>query len=162
MYKCLICQCPFETEVYLGVHMVISHFNIKYYNCTACKKIFTTEKLFIKHKDKYHKKSKAFQNVVKNAFLTIECQQCGDGFANKEIFDSHTKDHLADLEQDKKLCYVCKICNNIYKKESTLIKHEREHINNKIYKCTSCNSRHTTLTGLKIHMKRKHAQNIVK
>ncbi|KAG5680862.1 hypothetical protein PVAND_010343 [Polypedilum vanderplanki] len=121
--------------------------------CNICEMKFKNQKTLSKHIKHVHNKLKQ-----------LICQVCNKQFTRKSTLDIHARTHLSADDSAAKVL-SCNICLKFKCSDpSVMSKHKKLHDPSAVgkYKCQSCNYLAIQATGLKNHMKFKHAELFLK
>lgn len=168
IFECDYCQNTYKHKRHLVYHMHCRHDPLrKFFDCVVCQKKFVMENSLVNHQVNQH------QVKTHDKF---ECPFCDKRFTYRKVRTLHIRTtHFNLLRQQEKLsgtilhelfqgerktfeCYRCKY-------STYSLKILEEHMNrcevntefDKLVKCDLCNSRHSDLRALKVHMQNEHS-----
>ncbi|XP_066582843.1 zinc finger protein 814-like [Prorops nasuta] len=75
----------------------------------------------------------------------LKCPECFMVFFNKKSLSRHMETHIGTK-------YICKICNQVFRRKDQLRKHDEQHGKIKSYKCTQCNKTFGNELTLRNHL----------
>lgn len=135
--------------------------------CGECPKIFKTTSGLRKHKKLPHSATK----TGKDFYI---CDVCPKMFADKHIFKTHHRSHMADSFLHCDICsksftlkqslvvhmrthtderpYMCHLCCRSFKQSAPFRRHMRTHKEDKPYPCTLCDKKFREEPHLRVHM----------
>lgn len=141
-FKCTKCSKGFTSANHLKCHMD-SHRDENNFKCEKCEKTFKTKRTLAGHIDTHAKRIKDFI-----------CKICNEDFNLLNEYCRHlTQKHGEEVPKPK-----CIICDKIFKTETLLQAHLKEH-KDLTFPCEYCNKIFTTMYKIKRHVKRSHVIN---
>lgn len=96
-------------------------YNLKYYQCKLCPKVYDTKYLLNRHL------------ITHGSNRPFACELCGKSFSQKCDLNRHMNVHNAARQ------YSCSVCGKSFKRSDYLAKHERQYCGvQKPHKCHKC------------------------
>lgn len=109
-FQCLICNRWFAQRYLLNAHQKI-HTGAKNYECSICRKRFTTQTNLDRHIRTVHRQER-----------NHKCTTCQKTFSQLSSLKLHQSVHMAERE------FACDLCNNKFKTEVHLKLHKKRHM----------------------------------
>lgn len=104
-----------------GLYEVKTVYNLKYYQCKLCPKVYDTKYLLNRHL------------ITHGSNRPFACEQCGKAFSQKCDLNRHMSVHNGARQ------HSCSVCGKSFKRSDYLAKHERQYCGvQKPHKCQKC------------------------
>ncbi|XP_073842911.1 uncharacterized protein [Musca autumnalis] len=164
---CKICHKKFTTEIGLSTHSYRRHPVATEHKCEICGSYHIRSKALQAHMRKKHPKTHSTQTRTKQKSLQVHirnrhpssintehiCKICQKKFTTAGGLTKHVKFHpKVRSEVHRQTKYKCPKCGIIMRKQSTLIKHLKNHGHH----CPACAKCYKELFDLTIHIKWSH------
>ncbi|XP_043267746.1 zinc finger protein 596-like [Venturia canescens] len=164
-HKCHLCSQKFDTKRNVRLHTRVMHTSLTSSSVKssmspmkspsnvlklAQSKLMTQplEKLSsVDIKEKISRRSEG-RNTNNHDAVTYSCRVCSRDFPSVEAAESHSREHLEELEKEHK----CNICKKTFKNEMVLNTHLAQHLSRAL-RCPVCPKAFINRATLRIHMK---------
>ncbi|XP_059483304.1 zinc finger protein 236-like [Neocloeon triangulifer] len=162
---CELCGDEFPTQKYLDLHITENHkengeqfddVSISY-ECTMCKRIFSSCTEFKTHMKDHTKLQKSLKisqprkPVGGRRLGTHKCNLCDKRFAKPSLLKRHWLTHSGERP------HKCDKCDQAFSQRGSLLLHQNLHKGEKPYKCTFCTATFVQRGNLRSHISRTHA-----
>ncbi|XP_029969484.1 zinc finger protein 445-like [Salarias fasciatus] len=154
MYPCKVCNKVYESDYGLHEHARIHK------QCSGCKKIFPSKRLFICHKLSCRKLKVQVPATTSPPELSHEGENALA--ASKKLTAINKKrtpslgSKLATNKGASTSKYACPHCDETYANPFLLKQHVRVHFSKKLTPCTVCSKMFRNKKGMKIHRAKAH------
>jgi hypothetical protein len=185
-FKCEFCQFATHTKAILRTHVFVKHHKAEHkFSCTQCHKIFPTNILLVRHKNKRHLSEKTICDQCGKEFLErhicrgepslqrVTCEVCGDEFKNEGYYRHHYKASHGEEPPSMltKLKFLCDQCPQaftsnhgvyIHKKRMHMGDNNSSSFHNRkisgkgIFTCETCGKFFEHKKSLDVHIASKH------
>ena len=162
VFSCTVCFNVYSTKKQLVIHAKLAH-NVELAKiCPFCGRTLkngsTVTRLY-RHVMKRHdaeKESDQFKSIVEEFVSNrpserIQCDKCGNYYANVNSLDNHKRDRHGSET------YICSICGASFKSKRDLESHKISH-NQATIPCEHCGQVYKRRTHLNRHIKIVHLQ----
>ncbi|XP_062448889.1 transcriptional repressor CTCF-like [Rhea pennata] len=143
-HKCHLCGRAFRTVTLLRKHLN-THTGTRPHKCPDCDMAFVTNGELVRHRRYKHTHEKPFK-----------CSMCD--YASVAVSD--LKRHICSHTGERP--FQCSLCSYASRDTYTLKRHMRTHSGEKPYECYICHDRFTQSGNMKVHILRKHTENVAK
>ena len=122
---CKYCEKTFPLKRYLQEHIVRTHRERKFFQCTVCPSKLKTRQALERHEQVQHNSS---------ATHKIDCTVCGKSFIGRNTIKVHMKKHMSAQKNEK-----CQLCPLGFSDKTRLKGHMKSvHFNNVPFLCQIC------------------------
>ncbi|XP_076266438.1 uncharacterized protein LOC143200061 isoform X3 [Rhynchophorus ferrugineus] len=146
-YKCEHCSKAFRFKQNLEAH-VLTHSNDKSLTCDSCG--FHT---------KYLSHMVAHKRIHSGEVYRCSYPHCKYSTSKKSQLAIHSKTHNSGSNPGGARPHACSVCGRGFMEKSHLVRHERIHLEEKPFKCSSCDYASSRRDKLKEHFTRHHGEN---
>ncbi|KAH1009393.1 hypothetical protein HUJ04_001755 [Dendroctonus ponderosae] len=146
-YKCEHCFKSFRYKQNLEAHL-LTHSNEKNLTCDSCG--FHTK--FLSH-------MVAHKRIHSGEVFRCSYPHCKYTSSKKNQLAIHSKTHNGGTNVGGARPHACSVCGRGFMEKSHLVRHERIHLEEKPFKCSSCDYASSRRDKLKEHFTRHHGEN---
>lgn len=143
-HKCKLCEKTFASATELRLHLNV-HLGIKPHKCGECDMAYGTSADLLRHTRSVHSLEKPFR-----------CCYCDYTSAEASRMKIHIRSHTGERP------FTCLQCTFATTDAFKLRRHLRTHTGEKPYSCTICQAKFTQRASMKMHILRKHTENLPK
>ncbi|XP_063815005.1 zinc finger protein 845-like isoform X2 [Pseudophryne corroboree] len=143
-YKCHLCEKTFGSTTELRIHVNV-HLGIRPHKCKECDMAYGTAADLLRHTRSAHTLEKPFR-----------CCYCDYASVEANRMKVHIRSHTGERP------YTCSLCSFATTDAFKLRRHMRTHTGEKPYTCHLCQAKFTQNTSMKMHILRKHTENVPK
>ncbi|XP_069808894.1 zinc finger protein 271-like isoform X3 [Dendropsophus ebraccatus] len=143
-HKCKLCEKTFASASELRLHINV-HLGIKPHKCRECDMTYGTAADLLRHTRSVHSHEKPFR-----------CCYCDYTSAEVSRMKIHIRSHTGERP------FTCLQCSFATTDAFKLRRHVRTHTGEKPYSCDVCQAKFTQRASMKMHMLRKHTENLPK
>lgn len=143
-HKCNLCEKTFASATELRLHVNV-HLGIKPHKCGECDMAYGTAADLLRHTRSVHSLEKPFR-----------CCYCDYTSAEASRMKIHIRSHTGERP------FTCLQCTFATTDAFKLRRHLRTHTGEKPYSCNICQAKFTQRASMKMHILRKHTENLPK
>ncbi|XP_075032554.1 uncharacterized protein LOC142094377 isoform X2 [Mixophyes fleayi] len=143
-HKCHLCEKTFGSTTELRLHVNV-HLGIRPHKCRECDMSYGTAADLLRHTRSAHTFEKPFQ-----------CCYCDYASVEANRMKVHIRSHTGERP------FICSLCPFATTDTFKLRRHMRTHTGEKPYTCHLCQAKFTQNTSMKMHILRKHTENLPK
>ncbi|KAL1498057.1 hypothetical protein ABEB36_008917 [Hypothenemus hampei] len=146
-FKCEHCFKTFRFKQNMEAH-VLTHSSEKNLTCDSCG--FHTK--FLSH-------MVAHKRIHSDEMFRCSYPHCKYTTSKKNQLAIHAKTHNSGSNAGGARPHACSVCGRGFMEKSHLVRHERIHLDEKPFKCSSCDYASSRRDKLKEHFSRHHGEN---